>query len=96
MTDRLRSYRVAMKQTGVVVGRHRLDLAIEQDDIRLDVECDGAAFHVDREKDAARDRAIEAEGWKVMRFSGCQLSRDRVGCIEMIMKSITSTTAETQ
>ena len=83
-------------KTGIVVGRHRLDLAIEQDDIRLDVECDGAAFHVDREKDATRDRAIEAEGWKVMRFSGRQLSRDRVGCIEMIMKSITSTTAETQ
>ena len=81
-------------QTGIVVGRHRLDLAIEQDDIRLDIECDGAAFHVDREKDAARDRAIEAEGWKVMRFSGRQLSRDMEGCIKAIMDLMTSTTSE--
>ena len=72
-------------ETGIVVGRHRLDLAIKQDNIRLDIECDGAAFHVDRERDAARDQAIEAEGWKVMRFSGRQLSRDMEGCIEAIM-----------
>ena len=49
-------------RTGVVVGNHRLDLAVEQDRIRLDIECDGAAFHTDYDKDASRDRAVEAEG----------------------------------
>ena len=88
-------YEALLKQgiaakTGVVVGHHRLDLAIEHDGIRLDVECDGAAFHMDREKDAARDRAIEAEGWRVMRFSGRHLSRDMEGCVEAIMKKVAS------
>ena len=81
-------------RTGVVVRRHRLDLAIEQDGVRLDIECDGAAFHVDGEKDASRDRAIEAEGWRVLRFSGRQLSRDIEGCIKAIMESAASMTSE--
>ena len=83
-------------ETGIVVGRHRLDLAIKQDHIRLDIECDGAAFHVDRERDEAWDQAIEAEGWRVMRFSGRELSRDMEGYIERIMELLTSTTSETQ
>jgi len=77
-------------KTGVIVGRHRLDIAVEQDGVRLDVECDGAAFHRDREKDAVRDHAIEAEGWKVMRFSGRYLSRDMEACVEAILRETTS------
>ena len=77
-------------KTGVIVGKHRLDIAVEQGEVRLDVECDGAAFHRDHEKDMARDHAIEAEGWKVMRFSGRYLSRDMEACVEAIMRESTS------
>ena len=75
-------------ETGIVVSGHRLDLAVEHNGVHLDIECDGAAFHTDRAKDEARDRAIENEGWKVVRFSGRQLSRDLEGCVEMIIKSL--------
>ena len=71
-------------KTGVVVGKHRLDLAIEHGDIRLDVECDGAAFHTDYEQDISRDRALESEGWIVMRFSGRTISRDLDACVKEI------------
>ena len=47
---------------GRVVANHRLDLAIEHDDIRLDIECDGAPFHTDIDRDSARDRVIQDEG----------------------------------
>ena len=77
-------------RTGVMVGRNRLDLAIEDQGIRLDVECDGAPFHFDHQRDAARDRVIEAEGWIVLRFSGRRLSRDLDGCVESIMQAIES------
>ena len=80
-------------RTGVVVGRHRLDLAVERDDMRLDIECDGAAFHTDRQKDAARDRAVEAEGWKVMRFSGRALSHDIEACVAAIIARLALETA---
>ena len=75
-------------QTGVVVAGHRLDLAVEQDGCRLDIECDGAAFHADRAADASRDRAIEAQGWAVLRFSGRRLSTDLAGCVDEVLAAL--------
>ena len=74
--------------TGVVVGNHRLDLAVERDGVRLDIECDGAAFHADHDSDASRDRAVEAEGWSVIRFSGRELSRDLDACVNRIIERL--------
>ena len=77
-------------RAGVVVGNHRLDLAVEQDGVRLDIECDGAAFHTDYEKDAARDLAVQSEGWTVMRFSGRTLSRNLDACVDAIVDRLAS------
>ena len=77
-------------RAGVVVGNHRLDLAIERNGVRLDVECDGAAFHTDREKDSARDRTVRSEGWAVMRISGRALSRDLDACVDAIIERLAS------
>ena len=76
--------------TGVVVGKHRLDLAVERDGVRLDIECDGAAFHTDHERDSARDHAVEAQGWTVMRFSGRALSRDLDACVDAIVDRLSA------
>ena len=46
-------------KTGRTVGAYRPDLAAETSAARLDVECDRAASHVDQERDAAWDRALE-------------------------------------
>jgi hypothetical protein len=37
---------------------------------KVAIECDGAAYHQDKEKDAARDARLEALGWTVFRISG--------------------------
>ncbi|WP_419919138.1 AAA domain-containing protein [Candidatus Poriferisocius sp.] len=74
--------------TGMIVAGHRLDLAINQGSYRLDIECDGAAFHIDREADSIRDRAIKAEGWTIMRFSGRRLSTDLTGCVNEIISEL--------
>ena len=76
--------------TGVVVGQHRLDLAVERDNVRLGIECDGAAFHTDHDKDTSRDRAVESEGWAVIRFSGRELSRDLDACVNRIIERLAS------
>ena len=75
-------------QTGVVVAGHRLDLAVQRDGHRLDIECDGAAFHTDSQADASRDRAIEAQGWAVLRFSGRRLSTDLSGCVDDVLAAL--------
>ncbi len=70
------------------VAGYRLDLAIDQSEIRLDIECDGAAFHTDKDRDAVRDRRIEAEGWTVIRFSGRELGRNLSDCADRVLESL--------
>ncbi|GAB4082634.1 hypothetical protein GCM10028783_35830 [Modestobacter muralis] len=58
-------------------GRVRLDRAYPE--VRLAVELDGAAFHTspeDRARDLARDRALAALGWVVLRFTYADVVRD--------------------
>jgi len=45
---------------------------------KVAIECDGHAYHLDKAKDAARDRELEALGWTVYRFPGhvCRTESD--------------------
>jgi very-short-patch-repair endonuclease len=43
---------------------------------KVAIECDGAAYHLDKEKDAARDRALGELGWMVYRFTGRQCKEE--------------------
>jgi very-short-patch-repair endonuclease len=57
-------------------------------EVRLAVELDGAAFHGSREareRDIARDAALAAAGWLVLRFSYRRLTRDPEGCRRQIL-----------
>ena len=72
-------------ETGQVVAGHRLDLAVNGPRKRLDIECDGAAFHQDVARDAARDRLIEDSGWTVLRFSARRLGRDLDACVDEVL-----------
>ena len=72
-------------RTGVLIRHRRLDLMIEQNGVRLDIERDGAEFHTDYDRDASRDHIPEPEGWTVMRFIRRTLSRDLGTCVNMIV-----------
>jgi REase_MTES_1575 len=43
---------------------------------RVAIECDGAEFHKDREKDMRRDDRLRSLGWEVYRFTGRQCHED--------------------
>lgn len=75
-------------QPGVNAGNYRLDLAIERNGIRLDIECDGAPFHRDREQDSARDRELSDQGWTVLRFSGREITHRIEGCVAKVMDAL--------
>ncbi|MGI8628207.1 MAG: DUF559 domain-containing protein, partial [Geodermatophilaceae bacterium] len=58
-----------------------LDAALP--DVKLGIELDGAAFHGDRmarERDIARDAALAAAGWLILRFSYRRITADAQGC----------------
>lgn len=71
-------------QTGVEVEGYHLDLAVMAGGLRIDVECDGAAFHRDRRADAIRDERLRGAGWEIIRFSGREIQRDLEGCVRRV------------
>ena len=68
-------------EPGLEVGRYRLDLAIRQEGAMVDVECDGAPFHREDERDGERDRALRDLGWTVVRFSGRRIAHRLDECV---------------
>lgn len=50
------------------VGRFFVDFANPK--AKVAIECDGAAFHLDKAKDAARDAKLAEMGWRVYRAPG--------------------------
>lgn len=56
------------------VGRFFVDFGNPAANVAL--ECDGAAFHQDKERDANRQREIEALGWTMHRFTSADCLGD--------------------
>lgn len=51
------------------------------------IECDGAEFHQDKEKDASRDKFMQERGWRVMRFTGQEIYQDAARCASIAMEA---------
>ena len=54
----------------------------EQPELKIVVECDGFDYHSDREKftsDRKRDRALQAKGYQILRYSGTEIYRNPAG-----------------
>lgn len=43
---------------------------------KVAIECDGVAFHQDKQKDHERQRAIQSAGWSIYRISGRDCKTD--------------------
>lgn len=81
--------------TGLVtqhkVGRYRLDFAIP--DRLIGIEIDGYAYHSDKDafvRDRARQRDLEADGWRIIRFAGSEVKANVSGCVEQAAKLATT------
>lgn len=63
---------------------YRLDFAFVGESFALAVEADGHDYHertkAQAEHDRTRDRAMQAEGWTVMRFTGSEIYRNAEKC----------------
>jgi very-short-patch-repair endonuclease len=83
--------------------QYRLDLALVEGSVRLDVEVDGELFHKDWDgtrcrDDVVRDRRLRALGWHVKRLWVYQLRDDLDACVTEIVAKLeelrTSTAAD--
>lgn len=71
------------------VGHRFLDMALFHGDVKLDIEVDGRAWHVDADgnrkvSDVLRDREMKTRGWKVRRFWVSELDRNMEKCLDLI------------
>lgn len=75
-----------------LVGR-RLDVAIECDKCKIDVEVDGVHYHTNADgcrklQDMYRDVQIKSAGWLVLRFWSFDLRNNMSACIERIKETM--------
>jgi very-short-patch-repair endonuclease len=75
------------------VGSRSLDFALFAEDVKLDLEVDGRAWHTGagggrKTADRLRDRELMAKGWKVRRFWVHQLAEDMEGCLDTIERDL--------
>lgn len=64
------------------VGRYRIDFGIP--DAKFGIEIDGLAYHNGQEsfmKDRKRQRELEAEGWRIVRFAAKEVMEDARACV---------------
>lgn len=54
-------------------------------DRRLIIEADGERWHQDKEKEAARDKYLNARGWQVLHLSGMQIVNEPEACKKLIL-----------
>jgi very-short-patch-repair endonuclease len=67
----------------VLLGRYCVDILLQQAPVV--VEADGALHHLRKDKDAERDTALTAFGYRVFRFAGSRINTDPDGCIREVI-----------
>jgi len=75
------------------VHQYRLDFAIVQDDIRLDIEIDGEYFHRDWDgsrcrEDIIRDWRLTMLGWRVKRFWVYRIRDEMDQCVREVIETL--------
>lgn len=65
--------------------RDPIDGHLGNPDIKFGVEIDGLAYHNGQDsfmRDRARQRALEADGWRIIRFAAKEVLNDPQKCFE--------------
>ena len=79
--------------------QYLLDLAIVDDDLRLDIEIDGELYHKEWDgtrcrRDVIRDLRLTALGWRVKRFWVYRIRDDMRSCVQEIVEIVEKVRAE--
>ncbi|MEO2074839.1 MAG: DUF559 domain-containing protein [Bacillus sp. (in: firmicutes)] len=75
--------------TQVPCGKYRIDLALVGP--RVAIECDGKDHHSSpkaKARDKRKNECLEANGWKVLRFSGRQIYRNMGQVLHRIEEAV--------
>lgn len=85
LIDEFKKRKLSFEENWPLKNSFILDIAFP--DIKLDVECDGEAFHgfpFGTERDYVRNKILERRGWKVIRF----WSKDIASNVEKVVDEV--------
>lgn len=90
MTSTFGDYRILVPQYRW--GKYVIDFAYLEPSFRIFIECDGHDFHERTKEQAAhdrrKDRAIQAAGVPILRFTGMEIYADPCGCALQVYDQI--------
>ena len=99
-TDFNGGYMFAQVPVNTKSGRYRLDFALCYQSVEIAVELDGHDFHEKTKEqaanDKAKDRALTAAGWVVVRFTGAEVYTDPEKCANELFAIAGSASARQQ
>ena len=84
--DALKAAGIGFSTQKRLVGRYVVDISVHQ--VPVVIEADGARHRSGtqaQERDAARDAAHEAAGYRVFRFSGSEINTDATACVRQVI-----------
>lgn len=77
------------------ISEYRVDFALfnrAEPSVKIAIECDGHDFHErtkeQAQRDKSRDRAIQARGFKVLRFTGSEIYRKPMDCAREVRDAV--------
>lgn len=80
----------ASLKSQVPIGTYTVDFAIHGPHAKIAIECDGHDFHEKTKEQAAhdkkRDRYLQRNGWRVLRFTGSEIYRDAHACADEVVE----------
>jgi len=79
----------------VQAGRYRIDFAVPA--FNVAIEIDGHDYHKSKDqrtRDAKRERVLEREGWRVIRFTGSEVYHDAKKCVQEVIAMLETIEAE--
>jgi very-short-patch-repair endonuclease len=87
LQDALKVAGVGFRTQSLLLGRYLVDIELHQAPIVI--EADGATHTLPRQKakDASRDAALSAAGYRVFRFTGSKINADAAACVQQVVRA---------
>jgi very-short-patch-repair endonuclease len=87
MHDALMKAGVGFTTQSILLGRYLVDIEIHQAPIVIEADGSQHALRTQKAKDAERDAALTAAGYRVFRFTGSEINADAAQCVQRVISA---------
>lgn len=85
MHDALMKAGIGFTTQSLLLERHLVDIELHQAAIIIEADGSQHTLRLQKAKDAERDAALTAAGYRVFRFTGSEINRDAVACVQRVI-----------